>query len=145
MNKTSNSALPLKTQNIFRVHIKSLALHPQDNSFLSSIKILSPYVHKYLEVFHFMIQDIVQATLHGITSMDSYRKQILIFMDFLCFTADYFASSPMIDVSSHAAICPFTCCTFEPKKNNCGSTYAYSKIINSRRPTYIRTSQGTLS
>lgn len=58
-----------------------------------------------------------------ITTSDLYEKLTVIFMIF--FTAYYPCASQMIYASSHAAIRPCTCCTFERKKNDCGSAYAY--------------------
>lgn len=47
---------------------------------------------------------IIQAHLHKITNIGPYRKQMVIFMYVLRFTADYFAASPMVDVPSYSYI-----------------------------------------
>lgn len=53
------------------------------NDFQSSTKVIQLTLYTSLELFHYLISDIIQATLRGITSFDAYGKQIVIFMGVL--------------------------------------------------------------
>lgn len=141
------SCVPHNKESIGGIYMNSLALHLYTNYLPSLINFISLtiYGHKCLIIFHCMIPDILQATLQGIPSTDTYGRQIVIFMNVLGFTADYFASSPMNCVRSHASICHCKCCTFERRQNNEGTAFAYSTIFKIRRPAYIFISLRTLS
>lgn len=59
--------------------MKCLALHPVKNPLTSSIKILYLTLHgqKFLNVFKYMIEDIVDSTIHGIQSYAQVENQKL--------------------------------------------------------------------
>lgn len=84
-----------------------------------------------------MIVDGIEAKLHGISTLDQYGKQIVIFIDVLRFTADNFTAYPVINISSHAATLPYTSCRFDQRKKDRGFAYSYSTIISRRKPSHI--------
>lgn len=95
-----NHLLPLQ-ERVSRWRIYEISRTPYTYQFFAIFNYgisLTSHEHKCLEIFHYMISGIIQAKLQGIPSIYTYGKQIVIFMDVLGFTADYFAASEMIDV-----------------------------------------------
>ncbi len=113
----------------------------------SSARIISltPPGESTCKVINIIIEDIVTGMTSGIPSIDPDGNEIIIFLDFVCFIADYPAVSPTIDTKSHSANVPCTVCTFPRMKNLFESAYGHSTTINMRNPSHMRCTNRTLA
>lgn len=124
-------------------YLKKMGLHPTTISFSSSIRVLllkltSKSSSKDL---HFIVPDILKATLFASVGQDPGGNDFIIFRNTVGFTVEYRASFPPLYVLSHKTICPCECCVCTRRMFELGSEYSYLSIINRRRPAYVCTKQ----
>lgn len=86
-------------ESIVGLYMTVLTVSSNTNLFPISIKVLSLTQHSNncVKVFYYIIPDILQDIVRGITLTDTQRKPIGIFIHVLCLTADYFTISLMVD------------------------------------------------
>ena len=90
-----------------------------------------------------ILDDIVDGICNGIEAVDPYAQPIIIFLNLVCFIADYSAVSPVLDIKSHTANAPFPACTFVKQKDAYDSDYAHSKLAHFQNPSNFRSLERT--
>ena len=90
------------------------------------------------EVFDYIINDLVDAAVNGISSTDPFGNRCRIFVDVVGFVADYPASSDILDVMKLGALAPCTHCTFRRRKLKTESRYAFTVDVHSSNSSFTR-------
>lgn len=89
-------------------------------------------------VFGYIIDDLIQSSTRGVSTMDENGTPVLIFIKVVGYVADYLASSYALDTLNHNALSPCTHCFFSRRNKSSRSRYAYSSRIHSYNSTFAR-------
>lgn len=127
------------------VYLNPTGLHLHSRRSQSAIRTVSltPSGISTNLVFDMIIDDLVEGSLHGFTTIDAFGHNVPVFLDVLGFVGDYPASSSVVDVSGHTSICPCTHCTFVREKHDGKATYVQTTSITSSNASYRRVQSRT--
>lgn len=108
----------------------------------SSVRIISltPPGVSTNEVLHYVIDDIVNATVNGIIGCTPQAQLVRIFMDVVGFVGDYPASSKTVDLIGHVGSAPCTLCSFRrlPARLAQGSRFRYTTEVHANHFSFLR-------
>ena len=123
-------------------YIMPLGYSPEQRRNTPSVRLISltPPEVSMNEVLQFIVDDIVQGSIHGLQARTPDGIDVRVFLELVGFVGDYPAAASVIDVVGHVGRAPCSLCSFRRlhKSKAEGSTHGYTTEVHANHSGFMR-------